>query len=232
MLKKEIVKFSLGSSPLDTELPKQCPICSGFGAPTVTNKQNIQKRGISEFMAILEFYCHACDTCFYGIYDFLLPTDRSALFGKLVITIPNALNTPLPDFVQTVSPRAAKLYEGAENALSQGYEDLSGTGFRNAMEILMLDYGLKVIGIEESKLLNKQKGRKLKDLFHLIKEVLPTVQLQNSADVVRILGNDYTHYYVEYSDKDIKILKRYLDIMITMLEGDYMSRYPEYKRKE
>lgn len=54
--------------------------------------------------------------------------------------------------------------------------------------------------------------------------------LANSADVVRILGNDYTHYKRKYPEIDFEILKKYMDIFIQQMEVSYMIKNPPVGR--
>ena len=42
--------------------------------------------------------------------------------------------------------------------------------------------------------------------------------MSKCADVVRILGNDNTHYERDYENIDFSILKQYLNIFIEMIE--------------
>lgn len=67
--------------------------------------------------------------------------------------------------------------------------------------------------------------------YDAISSYLPNEALTNSADVVRILGNDYTHYKRKYPEHDFALLKNYMEIFIKSIEVQYMIKHPPVSRK-
>ena len=53
----------------------------------------------------------------------------------------------------------------------------------------------------------------------------------NTADVIRILGNDYAHYERKYPEHDFELLKRYMDIFINLVETKILIAHPPVERK-
>ena len=51
------------------------------------------------------------------------------------------------------------------------------------------------------------------------------------ADVVRILGNDFTHYERKYPEFDFKVLKKYMEISIQIIDTQLMINHPPVERK-
>ena len=54
--------------------------------------------------------------------------------------------------------------------------------------------------------------------------------MSKCADVVRILGNDNTHYERDYESIDFKVLKQYLNIFIEMIEVQIKIKNPPVSR--
>ena len=67
-------------------------------------------------------------------------------------------------------------------------------------------------------------------LFGAIKEYLPLIEMQNSADVVRIIGNDKTHYEQHWNDVDFDVFKNYLDIFLLLILATLKSKVPPVSR--
>lgn len=227
MIKTHVENFIMINNAWPTEMARQCPICNGYGAPQVVRKNHLQILSSEDYYVFIEYLCAACEKPFLGIYELSKKYDslNNGYYGKLIHTIPSINLTSLPEFILKVSPRAVKLYEASEMLFNMGYEDLSGSGFRSCMEILIKDYAIS----EQN--LDKEKVSSLK-LESVIKKVLPTLQLKKSADVVRLIGNGFTHYKNEFNYDDLILLKRYLDIMIKLLESEYLITHPKYQRKD
>ena len=68
-------------------------------------------------------------------------------------------------------------------------------------------------------------------LYGAIAEYLPDVDMSNCADVVRILGNDNTHYERDYENIDFSVLKQYLNIFIDMIDVQIKVENPPVTRK-
>lgn len=47
-----------------------------------------------------------------------------------------------------------------------------------------------------------------------------------SADVMRVLGNDFTHYERKYENIDFEVLKRYIQIFINAIDSKYLIKHP------
>lgn len=82
---------------------------------------------------------------------------------------------------------------------NQNFE-LAAIGFRSSLEILVKDYAIQELG-EPAETVAKQS------LCNAIATYLQQADLVNTADVVRILGNDYTHYKRKYPEHDFVLLK-------------------------
>lgn len=222
MIKTQVKPLTILGHQISFDYPKQCPICNGYGAPTIDSFAHAQKPKTNIYVLSYIFKCHCCDSNFYMFYE----VDSKAPYSSLLLHVwPSSKPTKLPDFVDKVSPRAARLFVGSENAMEHGHIDLAGTGFRNCLEILIKDFAVKEISI------NPETFKK-QTLYQVIDKYLPSMKLKNTTDVVRILGNGFTHYENEYSIEDLLLLRRYFDIAIKLFEGEYLANHPEVQRDD
>ena len=67
-------------------------------------------------------------------------------------------------------------------------------------------------------------------MYKAIEDYLPNESLIKSADVVRILGNDNTHYTRKYPDLDLPTLKKYLKYFIDIIERECDLSNPPVSR--
>lgn len=220
MIKTLSKPTTISGHNIPIDLPRQCPKCGGYGAPTAITSSSSQVPSTNIHVVNFIFFCHNCESYFYMFYEASLkdPCNSSFLF-----VYPPSKSTELPDFMKKVSPRAVSLFYGSENALNNGFVDLAGTGFRNCIEILIKDFAVKENNVNSSEF----KG---KNFFQIIDDYLPNMKLKNTSDVVRILGNGFTHYENEYTYEDLLTLRKYFDIYIRLFEGEYLANHPEFQR--
>ena len=58
-----------------------------------------------------------------------------------------------------------------------------------------------------------------------ILDYLQQRELINTPDLIRILGDEYTHYEKDYPEQDLVILKGYMEIFLKQIEMQYMIRH-------
>lgn len=98
------------------------------------------------------------------------------------------------------SPRFASLYQQSSKCYAQGLTDLAAMGFRSALECLIKDFAIKYTNAPENRVAKMS-------LSDVIIEFLDEKSIVNSADMVRLLGNDYTHFKRKYEEYDVETLK-------------------------
>lgn len=114
------------------------------------------------------------------------------------------------------------MYNQCFSAEQKGHLELAGSGYRNAIELLVKDYAINELGYKKEEVVKKK-------LAASIKAYLPSIDLKQSADIIRILGNDYTHYEQLYAEDTFAILKQYLEIFIKSIETAYLIKHPKIK---
>lgn len=102
--------------------------------------------------------------------------------------------------------------------------DLAGMGYRKSLEYLVKDYAITELKKPEQEVSKKK-------LYNAIEEYLPNNMLINAADVVRILGNDKTHFQEKFQEYDVEVIKEYLDILIDQITILLKLSHPPVSRQ-
>ncbi len=212
--------------------PDLCPHCGIHMHPTVSttpNPINLRKlRGPQlddTYMIPLALTCTVCDKSFLCLYRWDQPqgmeVQRSA---QRIYVYPRATPLVFSPLVQACSPDFVTLYQSAFAAETDGYKRLAGAGYRMALEQLVKDYLIKEEGLDATDIIRK-------DLFACIGDHLPTASgLLQTADVVRILGNDYTHYQRKHEAIPFEVIRRYLNIFVSLIEVQLHIKHPPVAR--
>lgn len=194
-----------------------CPYC-GIGTDAI--QLNLYPMEITNGTIInITYRCTSCDKIFHVSYK---KTKDEEIFIPYSV-FPNFQGKEFSKEIQSVSPRFIKLYNQAYKAEYDTNYELAGCGYRNALEVLIKDYAINILG-EKKEDVVKYK------LYKAIELYLKDVDMSNCADVVRILGNDNTHYERDYENIDFDVLKQYLNIFIEMIEVQIKIKNPPVSR--
>lgn len=210
-----IVTHPLGTSVNHTfSEPNYCTYCKHTMTPLTRNRYDVPR---SNYI-IISFTCsnHECTKVMIGTYEYQ-KSDKYKL--ELVNFFPNITLETLPELISNLSSNFDSAFKQANTAHQLGHLELAGAGYRNALEILVKDYA--IIELKQ----DFEKVSKL-SLYDAIGEYFPSFDFQISADMVRILGNDHTHYERKYDEIDFDVLKSYFDIFIQLVNTTLMITHP------
>lgn len=197
--------------------PAQCPHCGIYCDPLI-----LGSTFISPFTAkppqfvFLIFQCTACKKLFTATYEV---TNGKSHICCMTPFKPSAFSDEL---IEKISPRFIEVYNQALRAKDNKDLNLAAIGYRSALEILIKDYAINELNEPPEKVI------KLK-LFEAISNYLPENML-STADVVRILGNDHTHYERKYPELDFNLLQKYMDIFINLVQTKLLIANPPVSR--
>lgn len=195
--------------------PIECPHCGAYIEPSLRFITSYNYRGAKHiYLCVYKGNC--CSRDFFVLYDVVKPN------GTLLSFFPNSISPTLPDCIHKISPRFVEMYNQCFSAEQKGHLELAGSGYRNAIELLVKDYAINELGYKKEEVVKKK-------LAASIKAYLPSIDLKQSADIIRILGNDYTHYEQLYAEDTFAILKQYLEIFIKSIETAYLIKHPKIK---
>jgi hypothetical protein len=197
-------------------VPVFCPYCGNPNHPAFKKSTYTTFNNKSLVLSVFNVEC-----CNKNILTTHLEKESKGdiRYYDFLCSYPNTLAATLPEKIISISPRFVSLYNQAHTAEYNGHFELAGCGYRNAMEVLIKDYAINALG-QPSENVIKAK------LFKAIENYLPTVNLKNCADVIRFLGNDYTHYISRYESIEFEQLKKYLTLFIFAIDAELSMREP------
>lgn len=188
------------------EQPTKCPECSSHVTPDVVSFEVKPYNQINCALAIFKCTNQRCESNFSAFY--LKYSNTNSYLLKSVY--PSITEYSFDDCIVNLSPRFVELYNQAYAAEQLGHYDLSITGYRNALEVLLKDYVIAYI--------DGNRGKIAKLHLHKVIDLLDSAPLQNSADVIRVIGNDKTHYDQKYEELEYSKFKKYLAAIIQFID--------------
>lgn len=182
------------------EMPTICPYCGTCAAPNPQHASQLKDK----LTVISEMPC--CQKFIITVHQ-----ANSEGASELLCRYPSTIAVTLPDAISALSPRFVSLYNQAYTAEQNNHFELAGCGYRNATEVLIKDYAIKVINAPQIEVAKKT-------LAAAVECYLPNALIKNGADVIRILGNDCTHYEARYDGLNFNIIKKYVRIVISTID--------------
>lgn len=138
-------------------------------------------------------------------------------FYRLTSCAPNSfVPTSFSDEILKISSRFGRIYGQAEEADSYGLQEVSGPGFRKALEFLIKDYA---IALNPSKDESIRKGH----LGAVISTYLGKTKVEVVAKRAAWIGNDETHYERKWENKDLSDLKSLIDLTVHHIEAERLT---------
>lgn len=197
--------------------PAVCPHC-GFGTDApYSHKTPYAFNGHDLLVGICT--CTSCNKQFLIAYEY-----DPANSSYAPIIYPDRGFTPYSnEILEKVSPRFIDMYNQALQSEFHENLELAAIGYRSALEILVKDYAINELGQSQDEVISKK-------LCAAIGAYLHQEDLVKTADVIRILGNDYTHYERKYPQHDFELLKGYMEIFLKQIEVQYMVNHPPVSR--
>lgn len=198
---------------VDFDIPIRCPNCNYSIHPTIVDHTKL-KYSSTHSLLIISYKGDCCSVPFYATYKY------ASHKANLLDVYPHLKPATLPEKIKELSPRFANLYEQSYTAEQNGHIELAGSGYRNSIEVLIKDFAILKLGASSNKVCEMK-------LYDVIGTYLKEVNLDTSAaDIVRVLGNDYTHYQRKYDDIDFLVVKKYLEIFIQQIDTKLLLMEP------
>lgn len=198
------------------EKPMSCPYC-GVHTDTEETTAQIFALTSTQKAIVLACRCTRCKKRFLSVYI----EEGNRL--TLNTIIPIAENDEVHEGLKTVSPEFERIHQQAYRAELRGDIDLAAVGYRTALEVLVKDFAIRELGEKEEEVTSKK-------LAQAIEDYSGSVELLATSDVVRMLGNDYTHYLKKYENIGFETLKHYYNVTMTAFGMRYDARHPPVHR--
>jgi Domain of unknown function (DUF4145) len=194
------------------DLPSKCPYCHRSITPqTIWGYIPLhQKDNFSVFMNCPDAECQKSFIAFYEantIYGWCYNekttqgTFESRLFSETIECISNGF---------------IKIYQEAESAEFHQLYEICGVGYRKALEFLIKDYCI---------LKNPDQEETIKKILlgKCINEFVPDSNIKSVAKRAVWLGNDETHYVRKWEDKDLRHLKKLINLTLHWIEAEKLT---------
>lgn len=120
------------------------------------------------------------------------------------------------DDIEQVSERFASIYSHAEQAETQGLDEICGPGYRKALEFLVKDFAI---------LRNPDDAEAIATTISLgtvISDYIPDPRIQEIARRAAWLGNDETHYQRRW-DMGIAELKALITLVVNHIDNELIA---------
>ncbi len=130
-------------------------------------------------------------------------------------------NRKFSEQITSTSTDFVRIYNQAQQAEELSLADIAGPGYRKALEFLIKDYSI-LNNPEVSETI------KHKHLSNVINDYVVDTNIKSTAKRAAWLGNDETHYYRKWEDKDMKDLKILIELTVRWIESELLTR--EYEK--
>ena len=121
------------------------------------------------------------------------------------------------EIIETISPQFSIIYNQAYFAEQNNLNQITGVGYRKALEFLIKDYAIKNNPPEEESI-------KKELLMQVITKYIDDSKIKDVAKRAVWLGNDETHYIRKWEDKDLSFLTKLIDLTIHWIEAEELTK--------
>lgn len=196
--------------------PNPCPFCNVINSPDVHSGvydlyPYDDDNDIEYKNAYIFFTCSNCHESFMGIYTLSTPeiNYQNPIFS-LTKVFPNQLHFKEVPEITAFSPSFVRIYSETLYAEQEGLAELTGMGFRKALEFLVRDY---LVSLEPK---TEESIRKL-TFSDCIKKL--DVDLQEIAEGANWLSNDFVHYTKKHDEFNIEDLKEFIGLFVLKIQA-------------
>lgn len=199
----------------------ECPHCSVAIVPELSYAAQIPSHGNLHIVAFASCVDSFCKLPF--LLEFKLkynPKDgnwRQKPFSLVEVynyeyesSIPEDLEALRDDKKRPYLKKFFEIYEHAHQAQEHGLTEVSGTGFRKSFEFLIKDYAIFCFPTEKDTIVRQP-------VLQVIQRFSEYKQLNIVAERAAWLGNDQTHYTVEWDNMDVDDLKNLIKSTVFLI---------------
>ena len=160
-----------------------------------------------------------CHSAFISRYR--IDTENNTLV--FLDSVPVAPREPdIPEDVAEISEAFREIYKQAMAAEDHQLNEIAGVGYRKALEFLVKDYCIKR---------HPKSAEEIKKQFlgKCIEDYVDDGNVKTCAKRATWLGNDETHYVRKWESKDIKDLKKLIQLTMNWIQSEVLTH--DYKKE-
>ena len=208
---------------IETETPIECPSCHKGIEPMLISHST--QGGISQvFMR-----CPLCKNSFVGKF---IISQNIFYFKEFYDYKKPKPKKDFSDGIEKLSKDFILIYAESEIAEENKLNQICGAGYRKAFEFLIKDYLISRLDSEAEDYSQEKEKIIKKSLGDCISQNITDIRIQQMAERATWLGNDETHYYRKWEDKDLSDLKKLIDIVMHFIDMEILSNsYTEEMKK-
>lgn len=216
-MKNYFVLHNGDSTRVACEYPKICPMCNRGITPD--NKIDYHNRKTNKIYIF--FYCPSCGECFVSSYKLLEEIEVYNHYDYHCLDFVESYPTrpikkTFDKCIEDLSPMFCVIFNQAISAEVSNLNQISGIGYRKALEFLIKDY-CKFRHPESEKAIESNM------LSKVISDYIDSEKIKNLSKASAWIGNDETHYIRKFEDKDINDLKRFITATVAFITYDLTS---------
>ena len=215
------------SANITVDEPNECPSCKYSLKPTVLYHNVILDNNSKPYLYVA-YLCTRCRNPFICKFSQIssLPNSGCYSFNKLDLIAPKKFEKlTFSDCINTISPDFVNIYNQSLEAEHHNLNEISGIGYRKALEFLIKDFLINHEHKDEIKVKSTALGS-------CINTMIDNPQLKLVASRATWLGNDQTQYEQKYTDNDINELKRLIKLSVNWIEMIYLTEEAESIEKK
>lgn len=199
-----------------------CPNC-GMGVQ-INLQSSIQ---FSESETADTYLCPICNKPYFAINFQYSGYSNNPSFTTSVYPSPTYKKAVFSENITTISSRFVTIYNQAVQADFEGLNEISGSGYRKALEVLIKDFASYLTPEKSDEIKHDSKLSNV--INNRISNNAHFEDIKEFANRSWWLGNDESHYYKLYEPDELKELKTCVDMVINEIE--YYLKKKELKSK-
>lgn len=219
---------------IDKKEADYCPICNKHVAPINLGSFLCGSGASSPYLQRI-YRCPnaSCGMIFFALYRGVPQGGRRMIrdncwyfYERVEPGYP--LNPDIPPNVAKLSMNFQEIYRQAHFAEAYGLTEICGVGYRKSLEFLVKDFLLskaEEYGIDKETIIKSF-------LSKCISKYIKDPMTRSVAERATWLGNDETHYYRKWENKDISDLKTLLRLTINAIENQLLAESYESEMKK
>lgn len=210
--------IEISGDGIEIHFPKICSFCNASLPDHIEilskgYTRNAKGAVIEHGIYFLLFKCPYCENLILRLFDVRKEreTGRFRRIGILKKQYKKTKNVTFPESIKAISPRFISVYSQSFHSEQQGLDELSGMGYRKALEILVKDYAICKFPNDSESIAKKS--------FQDALSRIDTHEIKVLGQVATKIGNDETHYYRKH-DWKVSELKNYIESIIFFITSD------------
>ena len=212
-MKQFLVEIEGKTYPINADFPDICPVCLHNIEPSL--KVSVLENGAkARVQAVFQCPRAYCRSLFIAYYD---PASLGNYYDLLRLAPQTPNLQKFSEHIVSISKDFPVIFNQAQLAEQLELSEIGGPGYRKSLEFLIKDYAL-------SRYPEKADDIKSKQLGTVIGEYVTDGKIKSTAKRAAWLGNDETHYYRNWENKDIKDLKILIELTVRWIESEELTR--------